>query len=198
MKSCALLVACALASIALGACASDERELVDELAVTTGDAIQACAIPDPAHIAGHDSEFYRCADVAANDGQGCGDDGYLLGYGAKYAERFYRVTRPRMSARGQRWIDDVLVCLQRTLQGGIDTSTSCQDIRTIAFDSHPVCYVDAGFCSLSVLDVLQVLWTIDAREWFGSGALRQAVRTAIGCGREYSGLIELWFAPWAR
>lgn len=187
----------ALASIAaLAACAIDDDLGADQLAVV--DPVQSCPIPAADAIAGHEADFYRCVEGVVAGGDGCGDDGYLLGYGARYAERFYRVTRPRMSARGQRWIDDVLVCLQEELQAGIDANSDCDDIRSIAFDSHPGCYVDAGFCRLPVLDVLQVVWTIDVRDWLGSSAARQAVETAIGCGRDYASILRVLFPHLAR
>jgi hypothetical protein len=182
-----LSVACLVVLCALPGCAADEALAVDDLAVV--DAVQACAIPDAATIPGHEADFYRCVEGVA----GCGDDGYLLGYGARYAERFYRATRPRMSARGQRWIDDVLVCLQVELKESIDATTGCDDIRELAFDSHPRCYVEAGFCTLPFFDVFHVVTTVDVRDWLGSSAARQAVETAIGCGREYSSLLRLFF-----
>ena len=178
-------------AVALAACGYDD--LGEEAIAVETDLVKACPIPSIDDIPGHESVFYRCADDHADGDRGCGDDGYLLGYGTRYAERFYRQTRPRMSPRGQRWIDDVLVCLQRDLRDSIDSTTRCDDIRTIAFDSHPACYIEAGFCSLPILDVLNVLWTIDAREWFGSDAFRQAARTAAGCSQKYASAIHFFF-----
>jgi hypothetical protein len=157
--------------------------------VSTSDPIQACPIPDEDAIAGHAADFYECAEATAQ----CGPDGYLIGYGAKYAERFYTQTRPRMTPRGQEWIDDVLVCLQSSLRDSIDASTSCEDIRTIAFDSHPACYVEAGFCSLSPWDIAQVVWTIDLRDWASREAAKQVVTTALDCGGEDAKTIRAWF-----
>src|SRR5690349_5445139 len=97
----------------LAACGSEldaQLELREEV---QPDPIKACGIPAKGSIPGHESEFYLCAEPFADFGNGCGPDGYLLGYGTKYSQRFYNHTRPQMSARGQRWIDDVLVCLQR-------------------------------------------------------------------------------------
>jgi len=176
---------------ATSGCSFDEAEVPSALQAI--DAVRACPIPEVDTIPGHESEFYRCAELHADGGQGCGPDGYLIGYGARYAERFYQRARPRMSPRGRQWIDDVLVCLQRTLRESIDASTSCEEIRDIAFDSHPICYVDAGFCRLPVLDVLHVVWTIDASDWFGTDAARQAVRTAIACGREHADAMHAQF-----
>src|SRR5688572_32600927 len=115
-----------------------------ELAVTAGrldvDPVMGCPVVEAHAIAGHEATFYRCAEATLS----CGPDGYLIGYGARYAERFYRHTRPWMSPVGQRWLDATLVCLQVALRERIDARTSCDDVRTLAFDSHPECYVDAG------------------------------------------------------
>jgi hypothetical protein len=157
--------------------------------VSSSDPIQACPIPDEDAIAGDEAVFYECAEEIAQ----CGPDGYLIGYGAKYAERFYTQTRPRMTPRGQQWLDDVLVCLQSSLRDSIDANTSCDDIRTIAFDEHPACYVDAGFCTLSPWDIAQVVWTIDLRDWVSRDAAKQVVTTALDCGGQQASTIRALF-----
>lgn len=181
MKHVALLLSCALAACAV--------ETGAEQASLSSDPIQACPIPSEGDIPGHEADFYLCAEETAQ----CGPSGYLVGYGAKYAQRFYRDTRPRMTARGQRWIDDVLVCLQRELRASIDANTSCDDIRTIAFDSHPGCYVENGFCTLSPWDIAQVVWSIDLRDWFGKDSARQVVTTALDCGDQYAMTLRALF-----
>jgi hypothetical protein len=136
-----------------------EPTTASDTQAATVTTIADCPIPDgPSDIAGHESDFYWCADNLAENGQGCGEDGYLAGYGAVYAERFYRSTRPRMTTKGQAWIDDVLVC----------------------------------FCTLHPWDILNVVWTVDGSDWVSSGAAKQAVQTALGCGRQYSGALW-WF-----
>lgn len=155
--------------------------------------IASCPIPaGPEQIPGHEADFYWCADSFANSGDGCGASGYPRGYGARYAQRFYRETRPRMTARGQAWIDDVLICLQLELRERIDVQTSCSDLRRIAFDSHPGCYIEAGFCTLHPWDVLNVVWTVDATDWLSADAARQLVHTALGCGHQYTRALW-WF-----
>ncbi len=188
MRSYPLLFACLLTSACLDA------EVGQEAAPLSGDPIAACPIPaGPEDIAGHEADFYLCADAAADGGQGCGAGGYLRGYGAVYAQRFYRDARPRMTRAGQAWIDSVLVCLQEELRADIDGETSCDDIRRIAFDTHPVCYIDNGFCRLSLWDVANVVWTVNATDWLSRDAARQVVHTALGCGREYAGALSWLF-----
>jgi hypothetical protein len=174
-----------LVALAATGCYASELGATDE-AVT--DSMKACPIPSADAIPGHETVFYQCAEQLADSGRGCGPTGYLVGYGTKYAQRFYHQARPHMSARGQQWIDDVLVCLQRDLRESIDSTTSCDDIWTTAFDSHPACYLEAGFCTLSPFDIAQVVWTIDLKDWVSRDAARQVVRTAIGCGHQY----EVW------
>lgn len=141
------------------------------------DPVTSCPIVDPAHIAGHEATFYECAEQTLR----CGSSGYLIGYGKKYAERFYRRTRPWMSPAGQQWIDDVLVCLQSELRDSIDGETSCPDVRTIAFDTHPDCYVGAGFCDLPFTDWLAVFATIDLTDSLSADGLRQIRAVARQC-----------------
>jgi hypothetical protein len=165
-----LLLASALA---LCACATDLSATASPLT----DPVVACSVVDPDAIAGHEATFYLCAEETL----ACGPSGYLVGYGAKYAERFYRQTRPWMSAEGQAWLDGTLVCLQEELRASIDASTPCAEVRAIAFDSHPGCYVDNGFCDLPFVDWLAVLATVDGTDWLSHDSQRQVIATARAC-----------------
>jgi hypothetical protein len=146
-------------------------------AALSDDPVSSCPVVDPAAIAGNEATFYVCAEETLQ----CGPSGYPIGYGKKYAERYYRKTRPWMSPAGQQWIDDVLVCLQEELRAAIDSETACADVRTIAFDTHPDCYLAAGFCELPFLDWLAVFATIDPRDWFSADFLRQVRDVADSC-----------------
>jgi hypothetical protein len=160
--------------VALSACGTQLGATEQDV---TGDAVTSCPVVEPNAIANHEATFYQCAEQTLD----CGPDGYLIGYGTRYAQRFYRYTRPWMSPSGKRWLDATLVCLQIKLRERIDASTSCDDVRTIAFDSHPECYVDSGFCQLPVSDWFAVAATIDGRDWLSRDALRQVTTTAHAC-----------------
>ena len=160
--------------LALSACTDVVTTRSESL---TGDPVTACPVVDAHAIAGHEATFYRCAEQTLH----CGPDGYLIGYGTRYAERFYRHTRPWMSPAGQQWIDDVLVCLQEELRDSIDAETSCEDVRTIAFDTHPDCYVSRGFCDLPFTDWVAVFATVDLGDWFSADAIRQLRDVARAC-----------------
>lgn len=158
----------------LSACSAELAVREQQL---TGDPVTDCPVVDANAIAGHEATFYRCAE----DTLSCGPEGYLLGYGTRYAERFYRHTRPWMSSAGKRWLDKTLVCLQVKLRERIDASMTCDDVRTIAYDSHPECYVESGFCELPLTDWFAVAATIDGRDLLSQDALRQVTTTAHAC-----------------
>jgi len=60
-------------------------------------------------------------------------------------------------------------------------SDSCDEIQTIAFDSHPDCYVDKGFCDLPISDIFSVVMTIDSEDY----QLRQLLGVGVGCLSEW-------------
>jgi hypothetical protein len=158
------------------------------------DPIARCNTPTLEGIPGHEADLYECAERWVNGGLGCGQSGYLLGYGARYAHKFYDQTRPRMSQRGKAWLDQVLVCLQHDLRGAIGVSSTCDEVRAIAFDQHPGCYVESGFCTLSIPDLLQVPGTIDGKDLFSQDGLRQVVGIVPMCGQKYARALAWWRA----
>ncbi len=196
MYSVLRVLVTSLLAFSLTACAGDDfdKGLGSATESVSADAIGTCPIPDLNAIPGHEAVFYQCAEQFADFGHGCGESGYFLGYGSKYAQRFYKQARPRMSARGQKWIDDVLVCLQHDLREAIDETTSCDEIWTTAFDSHPSCYVRSGFCSLSPLDIAQVVWTIDSKDWLSRDAARQVLDTASTCSQQFASWFAVFFS----
>ncbi|XP_011408989.2 PREDICTED: collagen alpha-3(VI) chain-like, partial [Amphimedon queenslandica] len=52
--------------------------------------------------------------------------------------------------KGQTWIRNVRRCLMRAIVESNfynSTNTTCDQLKKFAFDSHPKCYVDNGFCT---------------------------------------------------
>lgn len=141
-----------------------------------------CPVPDLDSIFENASSFYDCAELWASQGDGCGDDGYLNGYGKKYAERFYYNTRPKLSKSGKNWIDNTLVCLQHELKEIINTNHTCEEIKDIAYDSHPYCYTENGFCSDLLLgDLIHIFFTIDGKDLLGQEGKTQIIRVILLC-----------------
>lgn len=80
----------------------------------------------------------------------CGSNGYPIGYGFKYCNRFLEYFS-NFSSTGKQWVEDTLVCLKQKLVVPYNTfdeknKDTCDKIKNYAFDSHVQCYVSNGFC----------------------------------------------------
>jgi hypothetical protein len=116
----------------------------------------------------------------------CGPDGYPVGYGDKYCNKFS--SEHRFSEKGNAWRLTTLGCLQRALTGFMSPDTvangsSCSTIEQIAFDSHPACYTQsvASLCDLNILDWRIVFSVIDVKDMVGQKALKQMVEVGKTC-----------------
>ncbi len=108
--------------------------------------------------------FYACVDAQLVDGAGCGEDGYPLGFGGRYGQRYWDGAPTTLSEDGQAWVTRVASCLQVSLLDVIDRDTTCDAVWTLGFGTHDECYVDSGFCALPVADQLWVFSQIDAAD----------------------------------
>ncbi|PHH84721.1 hypothetical protein CDD83_1497 [Cordyceps sp. RAO-2017] len=136
----------------------------------------ACQSPTP-----NSCDFYAdCAERALQ----CGPEGYPLRFGDRNCKKF--VSRLDMfSSHGQDWIMKTMSCLQRALIGPMnEDGATCESVKKAAFDSHPNCYIDNGFCDLSLSDLLQVVMTVK-RDLFYGHAVDQVMTTAKGCSSHY-------------
>lgn len=130
-----------------------------------------------------DCDFYsQCIEEVKT----CGLDGYAIGYGERYCERFN--SRDNFSPNGRRWRDATLVCLQEELvQTSVDllsdNDISCEGITDLAFDSHPYCYTQPGYsvCSLGIRDLLIIKRVIDTKDFLSRRGLRQLASVANTC-----------------
>ena len=131
-----------------------------------------CADPPPKTCS-----FYRnCAEASLE----CGDSGYPLAYGEKNCNRFSN-NLYLFSANGVNWIWGTMSCLQHALVPVLEPCTAtCDSLRTAAFDSHPTCYVQNGFCSLSCPDILAVLVTVNT-DLLTLDSLKQVLQTSGLC-----------------
>jgi hypothetical protein len=141
------------------------------------DPLKRCEVATAEPEPGHEGAFYSCAERWLE----CGERGYLVGYGELYAERFVRNARPRMTERGQAWVDDVLVCLQTELREDAALGMTCRELRRTAFNEHPHCYASSGFCRLQARDLAVVISTIAPRDLLSRDGLRQLIAIAPEC-----------------
>jgi len=113
--------------------------------------------------------FYtECMEAQVN----CGFNGYALGYGNKYCRK-YNSRIGLFSVDGQNWIYKTMNCLQKALVTSLEECHNCQQLRTIAFDSHPKCYTDSGVCNLPVRDYVEIFKTV-GQEFATAEGIKQA------------------------
>ena len=63
--------------------------------------------------------------------------------------------------------------------------TSCKDLQTFAFNSHPSCYVDNGFCTDIFLSSTNLYClaaeVFDLRDFFDKQAIQQVSKQSAVC-----------------
>jgi Domain of unknown function (DUF4157) len=158
-------------------------ELPDRVVVKEGDQAGS---ERHGHTAGERSEscapyigtcdFYRCRQ--RNTGGTHAPTDYYLGYGLKYCDRFGTITRPLLSPAGQEWVDRTRTYLQIAAERSIPWDAQPQDVKRIAFGSHPECYVRGGVCFLPPSDWGTIWDTVDSDDM----EIRQALTTGVFCG----------------
>ena len=151
-------------------------------------------------------EYYSCID---QERLSCGTEGYALGYGKVYCEKFtemsFAPSRTPLEAElfpasGSAWRDGVRSCLQQELESYFVNTASphCSELRTFAFDSHPGCYTAGpSFCELSPENVVRIGLTIQADLLTGESQ-RQIRDTASICVDQLQDRIDKESAPWIR
>lgn len=95
--------------------------------------------------------FYRSCLEAAHP---CGANGYALGFGEPLCYLFID-HRDEFTPAGQRWLQGVRTCLQRSLATLVTSPVaSCDALADQAFASHTDCYTvpDNSFCALQPED----------------------------------------------
>lgn len=99
-------------------------------------------------------DFYLCKETE----EPCGIKGYWLAYGYKFCRMFLNETQ-EFSEPSKKWMSKVRYCLQNEIKQGTDV-LSCQENRRFAMDSHVGCYVETGFCQLSLKDRASIIWML--------------------------------------
>ncbi|HHO53087.1 MAG TPA: hypothetical protein ENK18_19990 [Deltaproteobacteria bacterium] len=140
-----------------------------------------CVPAQPGELLQRGGAYYRCVDAQLIDGVGCGPEGYPLGYGAKYADRFALEIHPVLSEAGQRFLEDTGACLQQRMAAWITSGSSCGEVWTQAFEDHPGCYLDSGFCALELGDTLIISAAVDPEDHQLPEQQAQLEVIAAGC-----------------
>ncbi|TNF37141.1 MAG: hypothetical protein EP329_03925 [Deltaproteobacteria bacterium] len=143
------------------------------------DGASACAVDALAYQGCGACAYYACREATA----GCGADGYLMRFAHHYCERYRLISEPEASPAARRFLERVRRCLVTRFDREVPEGTDCATMRDLGFASHPDCYVETGFCELSIADWLLVLNTIDD----GDADFSQMLTTGVLCLREWLG-----------
>ncbi|CAF0777929.1 unnamed protein product [Adineta ricciae] len=110
----------------------------------------------------------------------CGLGGYANNYGNVYCTKFVQNLN-RFSVEGQTWIYNTMNCLQKALVLPLKNCVkSCSVLQSVAFSSHPSCYVNNGVCELPALDYIS-LFPVVGPGLLSKAGIIQALLTAPQC-----------------
>uniref|UniRef100_A0A914KXZ3 Uncharacterized protein n=1 Tax=Meloidogyne incognita TaxID=6306 RepID=A0A914KXZ3_MELIC len=112
----------------------------------------------------------------------CGNNGYLIGYGLKYCNKFYQ-NYDSFNDHGKEFIKCVGPCLAEKMRINIEKyKENCDLLRNFAFDSHTPCYLKCNFTKFNVwfknADVF--VKVIDLKDLFSSETFRQMKNIILG------------------
>lgn len=89
---------------------------------------------------------------------------YTRTYGLKYCSAFLSKDND-WSLELKNWRKKTSVCLQEMLRDNPKRiAPGCDQLLEFAFDTHPICYKQAGICDLSPSDQLQILATVSVED----------------------------------
>ena len=135
----------------------------------------------------------------------CKDDGYPLGYGYYFCRRYENVM-DEFSALGKLWVHQVQSCLQNELlplleDKGSPSAQKCDNIKSIAYNSHSKCYLGENINShlqrISICDIIEKDWDVIFQTVY-SGVLNlegicQMYEIASKCANDYISLFNIVF-----
>jgi hypothetical protein len=125
------------------------------------------------------SFYLNCAEAMLE----CGPAGYPQEFGDKNCNKFSN-NIDWFSSNGQSFVWNTMLCLQQAMVPVLEPCTAtCDSFNTAAFNSHPGCYVQGGFCGLSCADVIATVATVGT-DIFKGNALAQVAGTAAGCAQD--------------
>lgn len=117
--------------------------------VTVAHAGEIDCVPDA-----NSCNYYLCKELK----DPCGSKGYWLAYGYKYCRVFLTQTS-HFPQTSKEWMYKTRYCLQKKLQ--YETrELECSEDRKIAMDSHVGCYIQSGFCQLSIKERAEIIWLL--------------------------------------
>lgn len=158
-------------------------------------AADRTAMPAPARP-GRDYYRARADDYRArhhSPAGACPPPGYYLQYGDRYARRFTRELRPRLSAAGRAWVDATCRRLQVLMEArraaDPDRFAALEEdppaFKRFAFGMHAQAYVECGIARLPLRDLVRIACAPDLRDLLTPAAARQAWRVVCHIAGRY-------------
>jgi hypothetical protein len=129
-------------------------------------------------------DYYLCQEMK----NPCALDGYNLSYGYKYcSDSKFKLLNQMHTELGKSWVTDVFQCLQmknftNTLALSKDTNF-CSNVSKQSFDSHPDCYVSAGFCKLKGSEKIRI-FNIIKKEILSARTITQGFEVIKKCAKD--------------
>lgn len=108
---------------------------------------------------------------------GCTNRNYLIQFGYRYCRAFVEIN-DQFTNHGQWVAKRIRECLIQELEA--NDKLSCHNVRALSVKTHNRCYVQAGFCELTVYDqvlIFNEVWP----ELFNTRILDAALDTAAVC-----------------
>lgn len=96
----------------------------------------------------------KCAIQKTNSSE------YLSNYGYKYCSRFLKI-RNEWPDKLNNWAKSTSLCLQEMLNNNKERINPCDQLESFAFDTHPICYKQYGYCEFSDEDLQEILKILD-------------------------------------
>jgi len=108
---------------------------------------------------------------------------YLTLYGHKYCARFRRMSGD-WTGKPKEWVDRTGMCLQEMLADNSKRIAPCSQMEEFAFDAHPICYKQYGFCELDAKYRDQIMDEVSAIDIIEQPrrTLTQVINVATKCG----------------
>ena len=115
---------------------------------------------------------------------------YYAEYGNKCLGQFL-ATKPSLSRRGQRWVEDTLRILQEMMEAERQQDGAAfaalelneEAFRVFAFGTHSRAYEEAGVFELSAPDLVKIVRTPDARDLLSDQGVKEIVQLVLGQDR---------------
>jgi hypothetical protein len=88
---------------------------------------------------------------------GCHGDNYLSEFGYRYCMAYLNL-EPIFTRKSRVTLAGIRQCLVDTLEQRTDLT--CDNVKSIALQSHVPCYRNSDFCALPISEKLKILWVV--------------------------------------